>query len=465
MQLLDNELARRVDGQVRLRPGPLRVRWTIADLAAADGNDVRCAFACSVRALPDRTERQMLAEVLLHDRPAAAEADVAAHFAPALRAAAARVAGEAQAADLLEEAGKSRLAEALAAAARQVAFSCGVETLPPFQVETESPSLRQQRLRSMQRAAAEQHAAGQIEHLARAGELLKQFQAIRDASPDLSAGHVLQRVSPADRGAILQTLLLASTRERATQDLWAVAGPHLARIDFSHPTPQPQLMELPPALGPLRSVQPADVNGRAVLLVGARGGFFLVPRDDLGAVETYADPGTTSPLGFNRVVYFGRGLGFVASHAEAGIVRWGEGNFAGPIDAYRTAEHFATATGNATSAASIATRGVAATTAFSAGAVSMGAVSMGGASGGAAAGPRNLHVLRAGRVAFSVGNQIYVMNDDGDEMTAAAGASAADVVAIVPAERELILVHEDGTIGTMDRATDAITTRERAPGG
>src|SRR5204863_8087582 len=185
---------------------------------------------------------------------------VAAHFAPALRGAAERFVDGRPVATLLEDEGRHAAAEALRAAGKPVAFSCGVELLPPFQVEAESATLQQQRLRAMQRAAAEQQAAGQIEHFQRAAELLKQFQALRQAAPELSAGQVLQQISQADRGPVLQTLLLASAQSgagRAGQALWAAAGPMLVRVG---PEQQTELVPLPESIGPPRSVQPAEVD-------------------------------------------------------------------------------------------------------------------------------------------------------------------------------------------------------------
>src|SRR3954454_23753492 len=116
MQLLDNELARRFDGtRLVLRPDPLRVRCSIDDLTSADGHRVRCAFACSVRAIDDPSERRMLAESLLGSKSIAYDSDVAAHFAPALRDAVARVASERNGIELVADAGRQLLTDALKA--------------------------------------------------------------------------------------------------------------------------------------------------------------------------------------------------------------------------------------------------------------------------------------------------------------------------------------------------------------
>src|SRR5688572_11401993 len=270
MPMLENDLARRqTNGNgLELRPQPVRVQWVWDDLITADSNDLKCAFTCSVRALSDPTERRMLEEVLLGPRTALRAEHVVTHFSPTLRAAAADQARARGAAAWLEPGAKDALVAALKKAATQVAFSCGLEVLPPFQLDIESRSYAQEQSRQMQRRLAEQQAAGQVEHFTRAAELLKRFQEIRHSAPELSAGRVLEQMSPADRGSMLQTLLLAEGRQDAAADLWAVAGPYLVRVDAKNGPARTALTPLPPTLGPLRSVQPAQVEGQRVILVG-----------------------------------------------------------------------------------------------------------------------------------------------------------------------------------------------------
>lgn len=437
MQLLEHELARRFDGiRLALRAEPLRVRWSIDDLTAADGHRVRCAFACSVRPIDEPSERRMLSETLLGAKSIAYDSDVAAHFAPGLRDAAARVAGERNGIDLVADSGRQVLIETLKGAAKPVAFACGVEVLPPFDLQVESPTLQEQRLRSMQRAIAEQHAAGQLEHVQRAGELLKQFQAIRETAPDLAAGHILQQINPTDRGAVLQTLLLASAKG-ARQDLWAVAGQSLVRLDFPADAPvRHELINLPNTLGPLRSVQPAEVDGRRVLLVGARSGFFVVDRENPGGeLQPYADPDVTSQLGFSRVVWLGRDHGFCACHSDAGVVIWDSVKTDRPSRTIRPNElpgtHFVEPTS--------------------------------GSGSSRQSGPRNLQALADGSVVYSVGNRIVITSAEGASRVPPP-QSQADVIAIVPGESRFIVVHEDGTVCATDCKTLDDFSSERRSG-
>jgi hypothetical protein len=425
MPLGQSELARRTGGLLELRPEPLRVRWTLDQLVTSDGHDARCTFECSVRAVDDATERRMLQEVLLNGHATVTAADVSEHFEPALRDTLTKLADATPVGELLESKRDSVVA-ALRAAANRVAFACGLELLAPFNLDVESASLQQERLREMHRGLAERHAAGQVEHFQRAADLLKQFQSIRASAPELSAGQVLERLSPADRGSALQTLLLASAQETRASDLWAVAGPYLVRIDSRATPPKTELTPLPPTLGPLRSVQPAQIDGVRTLLVGARSGVMRIKAESLDAPEMYSDSQVTSQLGFSRVIFAGESLGIVACHSEAGIVRWSLGQTEEPT--FRL--------GNEDLRRSYPNAGGSATA-------------------------RNLQPLGdGGRLVFSFGNTLVGIDGDSNAF-AIPTASSAEVVAIVPDERRLIVAHEDGTVCGIDRATLEITCKQR----
>src|SRR3954468_23489910 len=101
MPLMEQELARRSNGRLELRPEPVRVRWNFDELVTSDGHDARCPFECSVRAVDDATERRMLQEVLMNGHSASTAEQVADHFERALRDALTKVTDATTIADLL----------------------------------------------------------------------------------------------------------------------------------------------------------------------------------------------------------------------------------------------------------------------------------------------------------------------------------------------------------------------------
>lgn len=431
MSLRDNELARRVEGSIELRPQPLRARWSFNELLTSDGHELRASFTCSARVLPDATERKMLEEVLLGSRYALTDDDLSAHFEPSLVSVAARVAEKHTAADWSGEQFKPELIQELRTAADAVAFGCGVELLPPFQVEVQSPSYQRQRLRTMQQSLAEQQTAGRMEHAQRATELLKQFQSIRAAAPELTPGRVLDQISPADRGAVLQTLLLAAAKQGHAEHLWAVAGPYLVRLDCSAGgPPRPQLFPLPPTLGPLRSVSAVDLDGKRKLAIGARSGFMLVDPQNPTDPRIYTDSGVESPLGFNQVVYCDSRNSFVASHGDRGIVVWGQDQTDAPQAALRPSRFLAPEPMPTSDSSSSHT-----------------------------AGPRNLCALDGSRLVFNAGAKLFVT--DLEKIEPLPSQSNAEIAAVLTDERQLLIVHEDGTLCGLDRASRAVQCLSR----
>lgn len=439
MSLRDNELARRHEGTLELRPQPLRTRWTFNELLTSDGHELRVAFLCSARVLPDPTERKMFEEVLLGSRYALTEDDLAAHFERSVARAAAKAAERHTAQEWAGEQFQAELIQALRSQAESIAFGCGIELLSPFQVEIQSPTYQRQRMHAMQQSLSEQQTAGQIEHVQRSAELLKQFQSIRSAAPDLSPGRVLGQISPGDRGAVLQTLLLASSRQGRSEQLWAVAGPYLVRVELDAGPARPQLFPLPPTLGPLRSVSSLEIDGKPRLAVGARSGFMLVDPHHPAEPQIYCDTAVESPLGFNQVVYWGADRGLAASHGDRGIVFWELDRTDAPASALRPGKFLSAEPILTTDSGSTHT-----------------------------AGPRNLRVLDEKMLAFNAGPKLFCT--DLEKTQQAPSESDSEIVALLPDDRQILVVHEDGTICGLDRRTRALTcltrrgTRVRAAG-
>jgi hypothetical protein len=373
--------------------------------------------------LPDRTERRMFEEVLLGTRYALTADELATHFDPAIQSAARKISGNHRAEEWVEGHFTQGMTDALRDAAVPVAFGCGVEVLPPFQVDLQSASYQRQRQRALQQSLAEQQAAGRLEHVQRAAELLRQFQSLRAASPDLSPGRVLQQISAADRGAVLQTLLLASSKQQQGQKLWVVAGPYLVLIGVEDDRPpQPGLFPLPPTLGPTRSIAAINLNGQRRLLVGARSGLMLIDPANPAEAQLFSDSETQSPLGFNSIAYGGPSRGFFASHGDAGIVQWAPDRSNAPIATLRPDRI-------------------------------PGSEPM--SSSDHADGPRNLRIFDEKSVVFSAGNRLLVT--DMERIDALPMESAAEIVAIVPDDDRLLVIQEDGTLCGLDPRSRSMT--------
>jgi hypothetical protein len=439
--LLPNELGRMWGGRVEVRTEAVRVRWNFSDPITADGHRLRCTFACSVKAVAEAAERKLLGEVFLASKPTATIDDVIAQFAPSLQAAAANTAGNKAVAEWLAGDAKGELAEALRKAADKVAFGCGLEVLPPFNVDLESPSFQQQKLEAMERNLAAQRVAGQVEHFEKAAALLKQFDTLRQSAPDITPGEILKQISPGDQGVMLQTLLLAAGREKGAKPIWAVAGPTLVKVDPRVSPVKAELIPLPEALGPLRSVQPAEVDGQNVLLVGARSGVMVVNPERPGDAQLYMDPDVQSQMGFSRAIAWRHGIW--GCHADAGIVGWEVGATERPKVLLRPA----------TLAPNVPPP-------IPGGSGPVGSASIEVSKPGS---PRNLAVIDESRLMFSIGPRLLTIDPEG-KVASLPVESTADVVAILPDRKAIYVVRENGTVATHDPVSLAVSGEEHRGG-
>lgn len=420
MALLKEELARRDGDGVLLAQQPLRLTWHFSGMPTSDGHRIDCDAHCSVRPADNPVDIRMLREVLLGTQYALGTGDVRKHFQGKLQGVVSAVVAESTANDLLNEAGRRALADAFKKCAHEIAFSCGLEVLAPFDIETRSLTVQQERQARAQRQLAEEHASGKIAHLQRSADLLRQFESLRQATPDLSPSRLLEQITPADRGSALQTLLLASAQQGSTQQLWAVAGPYLLKVDARVRPMRAELKQLPSTMGPLRSVQ-ATAAGR--LMVGAQLGFFLHDPGSAADPLAYFLPGLQSPLGFNAVSEWGN-AGYAATHGQAGLVFWksnrpDEPEVNLPLDKlHRSAE--------------------------------------------SASSPRNLLAWDEEQMVLSVGGRALLT--DSAQVQALPGASSSEIIAILPSALEMAVVHQDGTIAYYDRHTRELVRHERHGG-
>ncbi len=452
MPLLPNELARRENGRLELRTGPVRTRWNLDELVTSDGQSLHATFTCSISAINEPAEWKMLEEVFLSRAMGVTTEDVVHHFMPGFRAAAVKVVGKHKAEAWIKSdaAAITELTDALREEGKKIAFTSGLDVLPPFQSSYESPSFEAQQIEELERTLAERRVAGQVEHFERAGKLLRQFEDLRKAAPDLSAADVLKQVSPADQGMMFQTLLLASGKAVAAKGLYAVAGNALVKIDGRATPPALQMIAMPQLLGPLRSVQTARLDGKDVLLVGARSGV-IVYDPASGSTREYSDKSIDSQLGFSSAVVWNEQIW--ACHGDAGIIAWNLLETQTPAAVIRPVELRA---GDnppplPTSPTPPPTGGYVMTT----GAVQSMMVRT--------AGIRNVTVLDEKRLAFSVGHYLTIVDQQGRRSPVPL-ESQAEVLAIVPDGKRVGIVQEDGTVSIRDRATLALISSQRRTG-
>jgi hypothetical protein len=242
-------------------------------------------------------------------------------------------------------------------------------------------------------------------------------------APQLTPGNVLKQLSPADQGPMLQTLLMAAG-EKAGAVLWAVAGPVLVCIDPAEQPVRPKVIALPTDLGPLRSVQPAEVAGKHVLLVGARSGVMVIDPEHVEQPTCYpAELQPTSSLGFNRVAVWDERLW--ACHGEAGIVAWKIDTPAKPQRIWTPAD--------------LAPKGHPATS------------------------PRNLLPLDEGQLLFSNGARLALMDRAGN-VTSQPADAPSDIIATIRTDGSVIAVHAEGEVSQHNARTLQTLSVERRCG-
>ncbi|MGA2496867.1 MAG: hypothetical protein ABSH20_03955 [Tepidisphaeraceae bacterium] len=436
------QLVVRTASGLAVRPEPVRISWVFDDLVASDGHKVRCTFTAALRALDRPAELQMLCESVMQGSASVTADMVKCQWTDPLRSSAAGAIKSRTGEDATADAGRSAVAATLTDALNRLAFGCGIEILPPCQVDTESPTLTRQRVEAMRQQAAQQRTASQLKQLEQAAALLSHFEHLRQASPQLSAGRILHQLAPAEQTDMLQSLLLASSQKQQTQSLWAVAGQMLLQIDPSAPAAPPRSRPMPQDLGPIRSVNRCDDG---TLLVGARSGVYVSgpsagagqsqavppvpsPAKSGGAhsmpdtasegtgstysahaiagasLQAYADPGMVSQMGFSHALRWGEELW--ACHSEAGIAGW-------KLDAPNKPH------------------------------IALRPPQLNGAS------PRNLAALDSGRLIFSSGPRLMMLlRQDGDHIRVSACGpdSPSEIIAVLHAGDAVVTALRSGEI-------------------
>jgi hypothetical protein len=366
----------------------------LEDLLSKDGHRLSVAFSAIAKAIDEPAEVQMFTENF-SVAPSAGSKNAVNHFVPGLRSAGSELAAGDSAEHLLAPDARGRWIDVLKVAANETGFSCGIQILPPFEVEVTSPTLQKERLEQMQRTADQRRSETRAEQFSRAAELLRQWEALKADVPGITPGKLLEQISPADRGQMLDTLLMAGANAQGrstTADLWAVSGSTLIRIDDAG---KAQAIPLATTLGPLRSVNAQDHK----LLIGARGGVFLIDPANPQRAAAYEYTALKSEHGFTAVTQIDSHLW--ACHREGGLVGWDIGNRDQPAMVFSIA--------------------------------------------GLGAEPK--HLVPAGL--FTAGQKLYRLTPEGPLPLAI--SAGAPVVAILPLEGQLAIVCESGLVQLVDQ--------------
>jgi hypothetical protein len=202
---------------------------------------------------------------------------------------------------------------------------------------------------------------------------------------------VLDRLGVGDQADLIKSILLASSGQAATADLWVVSGNALVKITDG----LPKIVPIPQTLGPLRSVQD---DGKGNLLIGCRSGVMRLRPESPADAKMYVAPVVSSQLGFNTAAIHADRIW--ATHGEAGVVAWRLDQLSEPEKQLRPQSPFT---------------------------------------------PGNLLPLDTSDLLLTSGGQLYHIGSEGQLRTLGAPA-AGNIVAIVVQDERIISIHEDGLI-------------------
>jgi hypothetical protein len=404
MSLSTNEFARRDHSAAEIRREPMRAHWNFTALATNDAHTIDVHFSCSIAAADTSADRKLFTETFLTGADVVTIDTITAHFARTIKSTFAQLASQCKAADVIG--GPATWITTITTALKSPAFSAGLEILPPFHLEIESPTLQQRNSQEIARQRAADLSAAHLEQLHRAGDLLKQFDSMRATNPGLSAGKIIEKFSATDRGPMLQSLLLASSNAATPSQLWAVAGAQLLKINPHIHPPTMEMIDLPTKFGPLRSVK---ITGKH-FLIGAQTGILRAPLENPLGAQFFACPNLNSQLGFNSVA--GTSERLFATHSEAGIVAWNL--FEPSVDPVIYGEVVA----------------------------------------------RNLRTLDESRILYSAADVLILRKNESRMILPA--QSQSQIVTILPLAQTIVIVYQDGTLTLLDRATcEVIDVRHR----
>ncbi len=318
----------------------LLVRTTPIDIELnEEGIVTRDQFQCHTRALlrlrlvVERGELLSFQRTILGSHRFVTAADVARYLQPTLRGTVARLAGEHEAADLVDGKAARAASEALSDAAKGPCFAAGFTLDAAPRARFTSPTLRQVRKTQQEEARriAEHQATRELEqaieraqgdHLDHLALLLGRLKELAASSPDVALPDLIRTFSEQQRGEVYEALFASEPAAARTGWVVVAAGEELLFFEGQSLAEPARRLRICGAAGAVRSIQTiTGESGSPVLLLGAATGVYRLPLD-------CAEPDVTLLVenaprvrgGFNAATMVGHRV--FASHSELGLCEW-----------------------------------------------------------------------------------------------------------------------------------------------
>ncbi|MBC7784754.1 MAG: hypothetical protein H7144_13030 [Burkholderiales bacterium] len=303
MSLAPHEIARRngADHMLRHEAVPLAIEFR--PIISRDGHEVIVSFESAMRLVDRAADVELFKEQMLAGHDSVTVDRVRQRLMPLLEGTLREFAAQ-------HEAGScggfsATIEQLLLHRANEIGFGCGLEFIPPTRVAVHCPAIEARRVVEQ----VERHRHEQLDRqLDRAASIL---QRARQAGAVGVMGDALR----ADEQATLLQMLL---RESAAVPVLVAAGSSLIRVEPHTAHTEP--VNVPPGIGPLRSVQALLSTSGTITALGGRSGVAILTHDDLPPRVYTTD--AQSDRGINSIAIDQRAGTLVAAHTELGLLRW-----------------------------------------------------------------------------------------------------------------------------------------------
>ncbi len=321
------------DEVLLVRVTPLDVHITEDGLLSKDRYQCRASLDLRLTLIPERSEMSSFRNALVGSASAVRLDSLMRHVQSRVRETMVGLAGESDAAALVDGAAQDAWAQALTSALQPVCFQAGMTLGGAPVLRFESPTLHQVRI-TEDRAAlrrAEHQARRQLEealetaqtaHLGHLESMLTRLKGLAEASPDVELPDLMRTFSERQRGELYEALFATEPARTASQWIVAATSEGLHFFAASTPDEPRRTVSIAPEVGGVRSVRFARLSdGQCVLMVGAARGVYEYPVEGAEPQAVFRAAGAREVRGgFNAVVVAGEHVW--GSHSELGLLCW-----------------------------------------------------------------------------------------------------------------------------------------------